>query len=324
MMISDELLPTPRVSEGRAYLDEDGNKKKSGIKALIENMPLTSSPEDSLVNHSPRPESGKAQMMTVISGLKCSELSKSSSRLGLLVRMLLESSVWRSTKAMLKWQAKPIYSEIKQLVEVEQDEESCTELLKNLERSATKYKYLLFQLLPSTLPTDEIGSGLLQTPNAEEAVGRGEYKDIEKLKERCKKHQPHLSQTIAMLPTPKKQNSNSPGKHGQGGMDLQTKIQETSDIVITAKNGIPNHLGNGKKMENAQTVDFLPTPNSHDGHIGYQDRSKKSAQENVETKVRNATGGKETGLKLQPSFVEWMMGYSSNWTDLSSPKPDTG
>lgn len=34
--------------------------------------------------------------------------------------------------------------------------------------------------------------------------------------------------------------------------------------------------------------------------------------------------GIRTGLKLQPNFVAWMMGYPLNWTDLNYPKADTG
>ena len=33
-----------------------------------------------------------------------------------------------------------------------------------------------------------------------------------------------LTAAVKMLPTPKKQNANSPGEHGQGGKDLQTTI----------------------------------------------------------------------------------------------------
>jgi hypothetical protein len=31
--------------------------------------------------------------------------------------------------------------------------------------------------------------------------------------------------------------------------------------------------------------------------------------------------GKPTGLKLQPAFVEWMMGYPEGWTELPDSKP---
>lgn len=33
--------------------------------------------------------------------------------------------------------------------------------------------------------------------------------------------------------------------------------------------------------------------------------------------------GSGIGLKLQPNFAGWMMGYPPNWTDLNSPKPST-
>ena len=33
--------------------------------------------------------------------------------------------------------------------------------------------------------------------------------------------------------------------------------------------------------------------------------------------------GKGTGLKLQPNFACWMMGYPLNWANLNSPSPDT-
>ncbi len=47
-------------------------------------------------NHFPQPESGEAEMMTVISGLRCLESCASSGPLGCLERMLLGSQVWHS------------------------------------------------------------------------------------------------------------------------------------------------------------------------------------------------------------------------------------
>ena len=47
--------------------------------------------------------SNEARTMTAISGRKCSESYKRQGQLGLLVRMLLESSAWHSTKCVLTW-----------------------------------------------------------------------------------------------------------------------------------------------------------------------------------------------------------------------------
>ena len=69
---------------------------------------LTLFPEDSLANLSPLPGSERAKMMTVTSGLKCSELYGKSNPLGSLVRMCLVSSIWHSTRCYLTWKAKGI------------------------------------------------------------------------------------------------------------------------------------------------------------------------------------------------------------------------
>jgi hypothetical protein len=55
----------------------------------------------------------------------------------------------------------------------------------------------------------------------------------------------------------------------------------------------------------------LPTPDTSDR------RSKNSKQQGTSNIV-----GARTGLKLQPNFVEWMMGFPQNWTDLNYPSPN--
>jgi|HubBroStandDraft_6_1064221.scaffolds.fasta_scaffold00472_3 site-specific DNA-cytosine methylase len=43
----------------------------------------------------------------------------------------------------------------------------------------------------------------------------------------------------------------------------------------------------------------------------------------IETGATKGQTGTKTGLKLQPNFVEWMMGYPQGWTDLNFPSPNT-
>ena len=57
-------------------------------------------------SHSVVPGSGKAKTMTAISGRKCSESYKRQGQVGSLVRMLLESLDWHSTKCFLIWKRK--------------------------------------------------------------------------------------------------------------------------------------------------------------------------------------------------------------------------
>ena len=88
--------------------------------------------EDFPASLSVMPGSGEARTMTAISGRKCSESYKRQGQLGLLVRMLLESSAWHSTKCVLTWK-----------------------------RVDTKSSRSLFQLAVSMLSIEEIESGLL-------------------------------------------------------------------------------------------------------------------------------------------------------------------
>ena len=102
---------------------------------------LTLSVGGSPVNRSPLPGSAEARRMTVSSGRKCSELSEKSGPLGLLAKMLLESSAWHSTMCYLTWKPK-----------------------------ATPRKRLYFQLRASAPRTGEIGHVLwVGTPEAANA-----------------------------------------------------------------------------------------------------------------------------------------------------------
>ena len=237
-MATSGLLPTPtgqEVEHPQAILTKTGRRlaKNGNSHSLNLADRLTFSQAASPASPSPKPDEEKERTMNASSGLKCYGLFESSNPDGSLVKMLrdslLSSRAWYSSKCALTWK-----------------------------RKDTKFSRLLFQLSPSMHPTAEIESGLLQTPNAMETDGRGEYKDVEKLKKRAGKHQLHLSQMIAMLPTP-----------------------QTDD----ADNVYPSE----KRRETL-------------------------------VKVVNGTSGTKTGLKLQPAFVEWMMGYPKGWTEIPDSK----
>ena len=103
---------------------------------------LTLFPEASRASHFPLPGSEEARKMTVISGRRCSALLTKSGPLGSLVRTLLESSGWHSTRCWLTWKMRD-----------------------------TPQKRLYFQLVPSMPRTAETGSRLLPTPVASDANG---------------------------------------------------------------------------------------------------------------------------------------------------------
>ena len=125
--------------------------------------------EDFLANHSVQPGSEEARRMTVTSGRRCLELFRRSDPVGSLVRMLLESSAWNSTRCYLTWK-----------------------------RSATPAKRLLFRLVPSMPSTEETGAQYWPTPttprphDSENTVGK--YIPSQKQKD--------LAYAVAMWPTP--------------------------------------------------------------------------------------------------------------------------
>ena len=102
--------------------------------------------EDFLASRSLRPGSEEARKMTVTSGRKCCELYRKSGPIGLLVKTLLVSSAWRSTRCFLTWKT-----------------------------SATPARRLLFRLVPSTPRTEETGSQLLPTIRASDSKGCGKF-----------------------------------------------------------------------------------------------------------------------------------------------------
>ena len=115
---------------------------------------LTLFPAGSPASHSVKPGSDEARRMTVTSGQRCCELFRKSGPLGSLARMLLESSIWHSTRCFLTW--KP---------------------------SATPGRRLLFRLVPSTPRTEETGSPLWPTPTTGAGLcgGTGNFQTLKTL-----------------------------------------------------------------------------------------------------------------------------------------------
>lgn len=143
---------------------------------------------------------------------------------------------------------------------------------------AIKRKRLLFQLVPSALRTDATGFGL--------------------------------------LPTCKAPAANAPVIHGQGGMDLQTALS----LIPTplSNEGTKGIGGPNLKMKTlGRFITLIPIPAARD----YK-------RENSAEHIANGRGhldqlpnfikasGENTGMRLQPAFVEWMMGFPEGWTDI--------
>lgn len=184
------------------------------------------------------PGSEEARKMTVTSGQKCLELYQNSGPLGLLVRMLLGSSIWRSTRCALTWKTK-----------------------------VTPSKRLLFRLVPLTPRIGGTGAQLWRTPNASDSAGRGEYADEKAYMKRLKRgKQMSLSNQVkfpALWPTP------------------------------TTGAGLCGGTGNFQQLKKLK------------------DRGQITEEER-----RNMSQG--NGGRLNPDWVEWLMGFPVGWTSLQS------
>jgi hypothetical protein len=164
----------------------------------------------------------------------------------------------------------------------------------------TSSKRFVFQLAPSMLRTDENGFGLLGTPTSTNRERSPETMqkcaDFRKRNANRNTVPLYLSEQIAMLPTPQARDYRSPDSPESG--NFQRKVLEGYTIDLNSR------------------IAMLQTPGSADGKTAYMGENREGRQENVETVVRNSTGGLNHGLKLQPAFVEYLMGYPIGWTVL--------
>lgn len=234
---------------------------------------LTLFPAGSPASRFPSPGSEEARRMTVISGLKCLELYQNSGPLGLLVRMLLGSSIWRSTRCTLTWKTKD-----------------------------TPSKRLLFRLVPLTRRTggteyvswagnDQRAIYFIPTPRAQN------IKTSEKAK-RESKSSPGLADYIQMFPTPKASDYKGSGPAGSKSAVHDLKKHNLKGVVM-----------------------FYPTPTTGAGLCGgtgnFQQLKKlQQAGQITEEERRNMSQG--NGGHLNPTWVEWLMGFPLGWTDLNA------
>ena len=150
----------------------------------------------------PSPGSEEARRMTVTSGLKCLELYRNSGPLGSLVRTLLGSSIWRSTRCTLTWKTK-----------------------------VTPSNRLLFRLVPSTPRTGGTDAPLwLGTPTA----GTGTHGRSEKWR---KGKTPNPQEYVMMFPTPKATDYKGSGPAGSKSAEHDLKKGSLKGTVMYLEQG---------------------------------------------------------------------------------------
>ena len=175
----------------------------------------TSLQGDSLASHTAQLESDLERKMTATSGLRCLERFERLAQPGLWARtfaaLLIGMEGWYSMRCRLTWKLK-----------------------------GTKSNRFYFQLVPSTLPTEGIGFGLLPTPrvkghgNSHQRIEDGKIDDLTTMAK------------MQMLPTPMVDDNpaKNTGKRNQDGLQKRAflatgKTSQLSPLFCLEMMGFP-------------------------------------------------------------------------------------
>ena len=103
----------------------------------------------------------------------------------------------------------------------------------------------------------------------------------------------------------------------EGGL---VEYSETWPDCGTMQRGIAYRQHNLVRYTKEKGSSFYPTPAAHEGRLGYQrrDTGKKGTQKSLTTVVVDLEGGRnKTTGQLNPTWVDWLMGFPIGWTDLN-------
>ena len=237
---------------------------------------LTSSVAGSPASRGPLPGSSEAQKMTEISGRRWLPLLKSYGLSGSLAKMCeaLLTSQWGSSAAFLTWRG-----------------------------SGTKPSHLLFQLAPSMPRTEGTECGLLPTPRSCSAMA------AENIQNRAADKFPNLESVVArsLWPTPTTPTGGGERSGDRAGTGNLHYLARSGQLWPTPQARDWKDGKNPKLHGNhspslpvaVSTVKMYPTPD-----VGAAKGRGQSSAEN-----RHRLGG-----SLNPTWVEWLMGFPQEWT----------
>ena len=91
-------------------------------------------------------------------------------------------------------------------------------------------------------------------------------------------------------------------------------MQTAIAMLPSPRTGNPGSRPNqkGGKILAEEISKLIPTPTQ----VDYKSRGPNSVQVGIDNLFKGENAGANHGLKLQPAFVEWMMGYPDKWTEL--------
>lgn len=276
---------------------------------------LTYSQEGFLASHFQRQESEGERKMTVISGRKCFGQYGRYDPLGSLARTLLESPAWYNPAVRLRWKVKPLC--LKRLTRKRYSSKNTlsrpsAEILSVRDIPSSRF---LFQLAVSEPRTGGTGYGLLPTVQTQGLKV-------------CDKNGKTKFMNLSLLPTPTAQEGFNSGKG-------EIFVTRNNTIRIRNQNGTSSRLG----LEGAVKHMLYPTPTAQDfkrrgpnskqqglPEAAYKDLLPTPKANSWKTPCEHGEGSpdlqtyiaKKIGetSRLNPLFVEDMMGYPLMWTTL--------
>ena len=262
---------------------------------------------DFLANHSALQEKENQQQMIVTSGMKCLESLEKQNQDGLLEKMLkallISTKAWYSDRCLMTWKTK-----------------------------VSKANVLLFQLQASVHGIKEKGSGsspiTYPTPTAMDHIDR---KGMRPSRAATNRKTGYLSEMIKMYPTPTQDSaSERTKKYSQGGMPLPMAVKmfptpTASDMEGGAAKDVQIQNGHffrenkkgvrwGVKLRDA--IEMYPTPVSRDYKDAAYNITWKESRDQKSSMPRQVLKDNKPGGKLNPNFVELLMGYPMNWTKI--------
>ena len=235
--------------------------------------------------------------MTATSGRKCIELLNKRDPLRSLLKTLLVTSRWDSTRCWLTWRAK-----------------------------ATPLGRLYYQLVPKTPRIDVIDAG--SSPSHWPTPNSRDYKDTLNSKPN---RQTHLLDAVRaqLWPTPVSDGDRATN-YKQGGTSLGyaarmwptpdtnnhrdgTKLRKDNNLADGGRHGVSLHHAVA-----ATPHQLWPTPTANEDACGTPSGKMQRMLGN-HPEVRNTGQG-----TLNPDWVEQLMGYPAGWTCLDDGQTDLG
>ncbi len=251
-------------------------------------FPSTSSQADTLANLSPSQVEKKVKKIRDTSGQSILDLSKSSDQLGLLEKMLVDTLNSVSTPYLRTWRAK-----------------------------VTPQGRLVFQLRASGRTTKEKESGSWHTPTVMDHLPTRTEEALKKQYMNHRKGRTEHSTLRDQVTFPKPDQMWRTPDNMAGGSNLPGIQKALDEGHLKRPSGQPIQI---RLQDQVREERLWPTPAAHEGRLGYQrrDTGKKGTQKSLTTKVIDKEGGREkTTGQLNPTWVEWLMGYPIGWTDLN-------